>query len=70
MNCPTCNTKQVRFQGDVSWRIPWEPHTDNTGKLHKHDPNKHFVDYKCRNGHIFEQSYFSACDCGWQATNT
>ena len=69
MNCPTCNSNKIRQLGDTAWGIPWEPHKDEEGKLHKHDPNKHFIDYKCKNGHIFEETYFPQCKCGWQAVN-
>lgn len=69
MNCPTCKTVEVKPQGDVAWGIPWEPHTEN-GKQHQHDPNKHFIDYKCKNGHVFEETYFPECkECGWHAEN-
>lgn len=70
MNCPTCETPEVKYQSDVAWMIPWDPHKDVNGKLHKHDPNKHFVDYKCANGHVFEETYFPTCPCGWQAVNS
>ena len=70
MNCPQCETSKVAHQSEVSWYIPWEPHQDQNGKLHKHDPNKHFVDYKCENGHVFEEGFFPSCTCGWQAENS
>lgn len=70
MNCPTCNTTKIKRRSDTAWGIPWEPHKDEAGKLHKHDPNKHFIDYRCQNGHVFEQTYFPECKCGWQALNT
>ena len=69
MNCPKCRTRKVQPQGDTAWGIPWESHKDENGVKHKHDPNKHFVDYKCKNGHIFENTYFPVCNCGWQAVN-
>lgn len=69
MNCPKCNTTKTTHLSDVSWYIPWEPFKDVAGKLHKHDPNKVFVDFKCANGHVFEESHFPSCTCGWQAEN-
>lgn len=65
MKCSICNTSKVRLQSDTAWGVPWEAHKDEKGKLHNHDPNKHFIDYKCKNGHIFENTYFPVCNCGW-----
>jgi len=69
MNCPKCDSKKNVFLSDVAWQIPWEMHKDEKGKLHKHDPNKHFTDYKCECGYTFEEFYFPTCACGWQAEN-
>lgn len=69
MNCPICNTIKVRKRSKVAWGIPWKSHKDKNGQLHKHNPNKHFVDYKCQRGHVFEKTFFLKCLCGWQATN-
>lgn len=69
MNCPKCESTVTTFLSEVSWQIPWEPQKDLEGGLHKHDPNKHFRDYKCTNGHVFEESFFPTCHCGWQADN-
>lgn len=69
MNCPKCNTSKVEFQSEVSWLIPWEPHYDENGSFHEHNPNKHFMDFKCEQGHVFEATYFPTCACGWQNVN-
>jgi hypothetical protein len=70
VHCPICQTTEVDFRSEASWMIPWEPYKDENGKIHAHNPNKHFMDYKCKNGHVFEETYFKKClECGWQETN-
>lgn len=69
MNCPKCNSNKNTYLSTVGWGIPWEPHKDENGKLHKHNPNKQFTDFKCECGYVFEVSLFETCPCGWQAEN-
>lgn len=69
-SCPKCESSKAVFVSDTAaWGFPWEPYQDDSGVMHQHDPNKHFNEYKCENGHIFEEAFFPRCACGWQAEN-
>jgi hypothetical protein len=65
MNCPQCQQPPV---SEVTYtnRSHIDVFVDESGARHSHDPNKHWVVYRCAKGHKWASGFFFVdCQCGW-----
>lgn len=48
----------------------YTPHYDEDGKHHFHDSNECIQSYNCSNGHIWTETSYGSCWCGWTGGKT
>jgi hypothetical protein len=69
MICKECQNQGLKSQvhPGIGMRtlMGWSPYYDENGKFHSHDPNTITTDYKCSNGHSWEEQSHITCWCGW-----
>jgi len=69
MNCPSCAaqgiTSEVTIVSNAGSTLAWQPHTDERGLVHEHDPNIYRTTYRCARGHQWLEKTRKPCPlCG------
>ena len=75
--CHRCNElglrSTVQGRGGVTTLMSYQPHYDEDGQLHLHDPNVHTALYRCSQGHTWTESWTARCGvegCEFGTTKT
>ncbi len=70
MDCPVCisagQSSTVSDEGTTATTAHFEPHRDEDGRRHHHDPNTRTWAYSCTTGHRWWVSVGFSCWCGWR----
>ncbi len=69
MICTKCRDSGQRsiihILGTKQTQVPRDVFFDEDGEEHNHNPNIVTTQYRCSNGHRFEERSSWQCHCGW-----
>lgn len=69
--CEKCKaegkTGSVRNTGMSKTILACQMFVDDQGRLHYHDPNVTYAEYRCDNWHVWKTESTTPCWCGWPA---
>lgn len=69
MKCSTCieegKRSQVSSLGGTRTLMHAHSFYDEDGEHHYHDPNTETANYRCSEGHEWQESSKGSCWCGW-----